>query len=287
MGSGAYGKVEKLCLKSNCTSCVAIKTFYEKENLPDQTFSDFTYEKYLTNKVNGALKGTQFHNFITKPVNLKNYTNELVTEFYDNNVFSTLKKHKQTLSVNDLQAFFIEVFGTLDYLWTNHKILHMDLKIDNLIVTFKTTEKVPREIKFKDFLVEIPSTKIIVKIIDWGLSVDLLSKKYVDLIFNKEEKDFQGQCYLPFFDLTHFLYDCRELYNVCDSNGKQFLNDLILWIYGSKTNYVSFKKKQVRECIKAKEQIKKGTLKLKEFRDIFLAKRPDNSNMFTIKKKIN
>ena len=284
MGSGTFGKVEKVCQNKNCTECFAVKTFFVSENLVNQSFNDYSYERYLTNKVHSVLKGTQFVFFISNPVTtskLQKQGNVLITEYFENALQKNLK-----LTIEDIQAMFIEIFGTLDYLWTRHKILHMDLKVDNIIVTLKkSTEKIPKEINFKEFSVEIPESKLVTKIIDWGLSVDLNSKKYVDTVFDKTEREIQGQCYSPFFDTTHFLESFKNLSPLIDSKGKLFIKDIISWIYGTRSNFTSLKKRQVNECLTAKAQIKSGILKLKNFRQIFLAQRPNGSNMFLIKKK--
>lgn len=268
LGEGAYGTVHKICDNKNC---YASKTFKDEDD-DRYTYTEYVQEKTMLELVNQTLKGTQFHSFIVKPVSTKE-KRTINTEF-DSNTIGTLSKLKN-IDLPQMKVFLIEIFGTLDYLYETRSILHMDLKSQNIIVVNRK-EHLPERINFnyaEPFSVKLDKQPLQIKIIDWGIAIDLHNKLMVKESVFTEKK--LSDCFIPFYDFTHII---SELYMLGSKETKVFIKDLIKWVYSyshEDEKIAVLKAKTLiksKKCQKVKELSKKKIFHLIHFRDLFKAR---------------
>lgn len=180
-----------MCTKQGCK---VIKTFKDLVPAKGYSYTNAEAEKYFLDMVTKDLANTQFKHFSIEST-FDHEKNTAHTVYQEN--LGTLED--VTYDLNQLKAFLIEIFSTLDYLY-DKGILHMDIKPANVLVLSTKNTSLPTEIVFKSFSVKVPKVSMYAKIIDWGVSVDYKKNKFYELFEDKMS------CLRPAYDLVRMLY---------------------------------------------------------------------------------
>jgi hypothetical protein len=149
----------------------------------------------------------------------------------------------------------IELFGTLDYL-ESHGILHLDIKLDNLLVNETKLARLPSKLKIGKKLISLPVETYYIKIIDWGLSVNTKKKLFLENFTYKNDLP----CLSPLYDFINFL---NKINYICKPEARDFIRRLIRAIFHQDK---SPKFKEGRDCYKT---ITSKHLQHFKFKDIF------------------
>ena len=155
IGKGSFGEVY-LTQKGNDPNFLATKRM-ELKQLNDNI------KKYLNNELE-IMKELNHPNVI-RLVNIMNSTNHyyVIMEFCNGGSLShCLKKYGRPFSLEIIQYFMRQILEGLKYIHS-HRIIHRDLKLDNILINFKN-EKDRKEFNLLNSEV---------KIIDFGLSTKL------------------------------------------------------------------------------------------------------------------
>ena len=155
IGKGSFGEVY-LTQKGNDPNFLATKRM-ELKQLNDNI------KKYLNNEL--AIMKELNHPNVIRLVNIMNSTNHyyVIMEFCNGGSLShCLKKYGRPFSLEIIQYFMRQILEGLKYIHS-HRIIHRDLKLDNILINFKN-EKDRKEFNLLNSEV---------KIIDFGLSTKL------------------------------------------------------------------------------------------------------------------
>lgn len=269
-----YGIVKKVCSPGGCK---VIKTFKNLKPAQGYSYTDAEAEKYFLDRVTKYLSKTQFKHFSLEST-FDHEANTAHTKFEEN--LGTLEL--KTYDLDQLKAYLIEIFSTLDYLY-DKGILHMDLKPSNVLVLSRKNVTLPTEIKFDSFSVAIPDVPNYAKIIDWGVSVDYKNSKFYELFEDKMD------CLRPAYDLVRMLYFLSQ---ENEGPNKDFLHRIARAMFGNE-KFSSFNTRRIapamfgnekfpsfntgEDCSRASENIKKF-----RFKDLFLL-RDSSGYLFDIK----
>jgi serine/threonine protein kinase len=269
LGSGTYGEVLLECTDKNCEKCHVRKKFILKPGT-DQSYAQYNtnFEIRMLRKVTNLVKNTPWSYYIIKMLPIKKSKYEIVTEYFkDFEVISML----HNIGVDQLKAFLIQIFGTLDYLF-RRGILHMDLYPKNILAV-PSESKASKILSFDGFSVKVPDVKYQAKLIDWGIAIDtsrLVTEEGYEPMFYKNSEQ-GGECYMPYYDFIHLI---NALYEHCDNKAQQFLLALGTYVFSDYRLYemqLRTYKTTKRECTEIKQLIEKNIVKLRNFSDIFLA----------------
>ena len=269
LGSGTYGEVLLECTDNRCEKCHVRKKFVLKPGT-DQSYARYNtkFEIRMLRKVTKLVKDTPWSYYIIKMLPTKKSKYEIVTEYFkDFEVISNF----QNIGVEQLKAFLLQIFGTLDFLF-RHGILHMDLYPKNILAV-PTESKASKILSFDGFSVKVPDVKYQAKLIDWGIAIDMsrlvTEEGYEPMFYKNSEQG--GECYMPYYDFIHLI---NTMYKHCDQKAQAFLLLLGAYVFGDYKMYMEHLRTletTKRECIQIKQLIEKNIVKLRNFSDIFLA----------------
>ena len=269
LGSGAYGEVLLECTNNNCEKCHVRKKFTLKPG-SDQSYAQYNtkFEIRMLRKVTKLVKNTPWSYYIIKMLPVKKTKYEIVTEYFkDFEVVENL----HNINVEQLKAFLLQIFGTLDYLF-RRGILHMDLYPKNILAV-PAESKAASILSFEGFSVKVPRVKYQAKLIDWGIAIDLnnlVKEEGFEPMYN-ENSEQGGECYMPYYDFIHLI---NTLFQHCDLQAQHFLIALGTYVFSDFKRYLKHlrtPRTTKKECVEIKNLIKKNIVKLNNFSDIFLA----------------
>ena len=151
ISSGSFGEVysainikeeKELCLKKINIS--KIKLIYEQNNLKD-------YQRDLGNEIKILEMLSYNKNCVEYYGNYdKNNEKIIVMEKCDNNLKEFIKQRGKGLNTKEIKEKFLEL-NELFKIIQEKKIIHRDLKLENLLIKFKSKEKTDYIIKLGDF----------------------------------------------------------------------------------------------------------------------------------------
>lgn len=247
LGQGSYGAVYKDCSSGKCK---AIKKFFDNTIKEGYSYTDAYQEKTILDAATKILSKTQFEPFLVKSIHTP-IKEEVHTEYIEH--VGTLEDLKN-ISLNQLKAFMIQLFGSLDLLHA-HGILHLDINLYNLLA-LKSTSKLPQKVVIGSITLTMPKAPYYLKIIDWGLAVNVKQKLFLENFINRESED----CLVPLYDFITFL---KKVDSICSPEAKDFVRRIIRSIF------LTDKAPKFRVGKDCKSIIKQYHLELFKYKDIF------------------
>ena len=165
IGKGSFGEVY-LAVKQNNNEPLAVKRIELRTNKHQDMMKYLNYEISI-------MKELKHPNIIQLIEYFQSHNHLYVIMEYCNggSLSSCLKKYGKPFPVEILQYFMRQIVDGLQYIHSK-KIIHRDLKLDNILVTYKTKED-----KLNDNLL-----KSQIKIIDFGLAIQLGTKGFAETV---------------------------------------------------------------------------------------------------------
>ena len=159
ISSGAYGHVYRIRDKKLKTEYVLKKLRKEDPNDPDSTGTDQqTFENEINFLIN--VKGTNIINIIDYYMDKNDKYYYIILEKMEGDLTKMIKKFKNGMPSKLVRKIFLQLNTALKEMINNGKT-HRDLKPSNILFSYTNDKK-------SDF---------IIKICDFGLAADLVSKK--------------------------------------------------------------------------------------------------------------
>ena len=165
IGKGAFGEVY-LATKKDSNVPLAAKRIDLRINKNKNNMKYLNYEISI-------MKELDHPNIVKLTESFQSHNHFYVIMEYCNggSLSSCLEKYGKPFPIEILQYFMRQIVDGLQYIHSK-KVIHRDLKLDNILVTYKTKED-----KLKDNLL-----KSQIKIIDFGLAIKLGPKKFAETI---------------------------------------------------------------------------------------------------------
>ena len=165
IGKGAFGEVY-LAYKKDSNVPLAAKRIDLSIKKNQDSMKYLNYEISIMKELNhpNIVKLTEFFQSHNHFYVIMEYCN-------GGSLSSCLKKYGKPFPIEILQYFMRQIVDALQYIHSK-KIIHRDLKLDNILVTYKTKED-----KLNDNLL-----KSQIKIIDFGLAIKLGPKGYAETV---------------------------------------------------------------------------------------------------------
>ena len=230
--------------------------------MPGYSYTDAEQERYLLDAASKAVQGSVYEKFLV--MSTFDHEPNGVSTHYEKNL-GTLAK-LGPISLSQLKAFIIEIFGTLDYLYRKG-IAHFDMKPDNALALDAKGLRLPTELKVHNFKVKLAKVPMYAKIIDWGLGADVKKNKFTEIFIQRDEK----ACMKPMYDIINFLNKINQ-YSTFEA--RHFIGRIVRAIFGHSKGEFNTKK----SCTSASKKIKNF-----KFSDLFLLKDYDGP-LFDIQK---
>lgn len=215
LSSGATGTAFKVCRENtNCVDCLIAKVGHKPGDLDE-------LEAAFDKSANTAVKGTEYEPLVSKFAGFSVTPEgiQILSSFYNAN-FGDMKDFMSsrwaTISVPQFASLLIEIFATLDFLFQKIGFVHMDLKLDNVLIIPGTNN---RELNLGDGLkATLPDNmNYSAMVIDYGngySSKDSAREFKGAVLDNSTAYDvtteFQGACYYPGFDVFRFFYTVTQ-----------------------------------------------------------------------------
>ena len=227
LSSGATGTGYKVC-DHGCKQCRIAKVG-KFEGALDPLEAAFDYN------ANEVVKGTPYKYLVSKFIDFvrtPDHREVLYSEFNDNHgdMESFMSTRWQTIEVSQFASLLLEIFATLDYLHTHMGFLHMDLKLDNVLVIDATPEsRFPLGDGTR--VQRAPGVKYSAMVIDYGNGYARAdsSRTFEGKIWPNSEiyaagsTDFAGKCYYPAFDVIRLFFWLYEIRNTCSPKLSAFI----------------------------------------------------------------
>ena len=147
IGSGAYGLVKKVCLKSNPQAIRAMKIISTKNILKGIDKTKFYEEIYILKNLDHPNIMKIYENFIYKD----NFY--IISEFFDQGDLLTKLQRMGTMNQIVVKLIMEQVFNAVAYLHSKG-VLHGDIKLENIMM-YTTAEKPKNRFSVINFLLWI------------------------------------------------------------------------------------------------------------------------------------
>ncbi len=134
IGMGVYGKVYKV-QNIQTGYYYAIKEIDKTQNI-------------LVNNINILKKLQKDNNIIKEIIDTKDYI-YLIMELCDYNLENYIKKREDSISINEIREILSQLNNAFRFMLTE-KIIHGDLKLNNILISFNKLDKILIKLSFYD-----------------------------------------------------------------------------------------------------------------------------------------
>ena len=210
LGAGRSSTAFKVCYdNTNCSRCLISKVGHKPGDLDE-------LEVALQRSATIAAKGTDYENLVSKFAGYVKTPEgiQILNSFYRDNygdMDNFMSPNWAKISVPQFASFLVEIFSTLDFLFKKIGFIHMDLKLDNVLIIDGSVHRV---LTFGDGKrATMPYMPYSAMVIDFGNAYSwkdsarqYRGKQYNNSDIYGPESEFKGSCTFPGFDVFRFFH---------------------------------------------------------------------------------
>lgn len=307
LGSGISGTTYKVCQDLACIDCYVLKEGPRVDEVEVEN------TEIAWNLVNGTPYARHVAEYIDKEPGKKRGLFKMYTRFQVNygDFIAFFRKAAggggpagsplggpagAGVSAKQLAYFLIQVLCTADFLWTQGRYLHMDLKPDNVLAVpwpkmgksqlLYATDNLRVESRRNVFfgLKGGPDVAYAV-LIDFGNAVyqRRTDGEWVGNASQYDARPWNGRCYEPIYDMVHLLYNLMYIETLLSPKAVALLHEVINASFGPLGGVTFLRRLKNNEdlvtntlvltgdgCDELMAYVLNGTLKLRSFADLLL-----------------
>jgi serine/threonine protein kinase len=212
LGSGSSSDAFKVChINTNCTKCFIAKVGHKPDYIDP-------VEAAISKHATEAVKGTDYEHLVPKFWSYGETKDgiQILSSVYTDNygdMVDFMKTKWAWLSVPQFASLLVEIFCTLDFLFKKIGVIHMDLKLENVLIINGTFNRVLTFGDGKRAILPV-NMRYSAMVIDYGNAYswkDSTREFKGEVLDNSpiygSESEFKGACYFSGFDVFRFFYN--------------------------------------------------------------------------------